>query len=161
MKNNVFCKHIVVTTVIVAKHSRINKYVYRVRVQPEWSAHMTRRAVSCKNRGVSAKLAWKIVLQRRGWLDQKFSKSVNSFGPTVFFPEFFRPWLSIGRTKSWNEFATKELRWNKGWFHGTEKFRKSNISWNIDAGEVWSYHFQWILFADANFIACGDHVSLL
>ena len=35
---------------------------------------------------------------------------------------FFRLWLSIGRTKSQNEFATKEPRWNKGSFYGTENF---------------------------------------
>ena len=41
---------------------------------------------------------------------------------------FFRLWFSIGRTKLPNEFATKELSWNKVCFHGTEKFRKSKIS---------------------------------
>ena len=87
------------------------------------------------------------------------SKSVNSFGATVFFRKIFWLWLSIGRTKSQNEFVTKELRWTKGWFHGTEKFRKSKISWNIDAGDVWSYHFQWIFFADAYFIVCGACLS--
>ena len=67
---------------------------------------------------------WKIFFNCRVCSEPKFLKSVNSFGPTVFFRKFFRLWLSIGRTKSQNEFATKELTWNKGWFHGTEKNSK-------------------------------------
>ena len=63
-----------------------------------------------------------VVFGDRGCSNLKFSKSVNSFGPTVFFRMLFRLWLSIGRTKSQNEFATKELRWTKGWFHGTDNF---------------------------------------
>ena len=33
-----------------------------------------------------------------------------------------------------NEFATKKLRCTNGWFHGTETFWKSKISWNIVCG---------------------------
>ena len=38
-----------------------------------------------------------------------FSKSVNSFGPAVFFSLFSRMWLSFGGAKSQNEFAAPEL----------------------------------------------------
>ena len=52
-----------------------------------------------------------------------FSKSVNSFGPTVFFYKFSRLRLRFGVVKSQNEFETKELIWNKGWCHGTGIFK--------------------------------------
>ena len=47
-----------------------------------------------------------------------FSKSVNSFGATVFFQLFSRMWLSLGGAKSQNECATPGLSMNKPWCHG-------------------------------------------
>ena len=44
----------------------------------------------------------------------KFSKSVNSFGPGVFFPSSIRLRLSIGEVVAQNEFATKALTCTTG-----------------------------------------------
>ncbi len=57
-----------------------------------------------------------------------FSKSVNSFVPTVFFHKFSRLFLSIRAVKSQNEFETKAVTLNHGGCHVTRKFRKSKIS---------------------------------
>ena len=43
-----------------------------------------------------------------------FSKSVNSFGPTVFFYNFSRFFLSIRGAISRNEFETKAMTLNQG-----------------------------------------------
>ena len=84
---------------------------------------VTRRAVSCRvipNTGCLAEVGSEIVLIRGGCSSLNFSKSVNSFGPTLFFYKFSRSMLSIRAAKSPNEFETKALTWTKGWGHGTE-----------------------------------------
>ena len=60
----------------------------------------------------------KIVFTRPGYSTSNFSKSVNSFRPTVFFPLFFRMWLSIRCFKSSNKCVTPELSKAKLRFHG-------------------------------------------
>ena len=56
----------------------------------------------------------RIDLQDGGCSRPDFSKSVNSFGPTVFFYNFFRLFLSIRGAKSRNEFETKAVTLNQG-----------------------------------------------
>ena len=53
-----------------------------------------------------------------------FLKSVNSFGPTVFFYKFSRFFLSIRVVKSQNEFETKAVTLNHAWCHTTRKIGK-------------------------------------
>lgn len=63
-----------------------------------------------------------------GCSTSNFSKSVNSFGPTVFFTLFSCMWLSIVGIKSQNKSVTPELGTNKLWFNGAGTFRKSKSS---------------------------------
>ena len=51
------------------------------------------------------------------------SKTLNSFGPTVFFPKELLLSLSIRVVKSKNEFAAAEIRSNIGAVHVTEILR--------------------------------------
>ena len=51
-----------------------------------------------------------------------FSKSVISFGPTMYLSLFFRMWLSIRGVISPNKCVTPELGTNKLRCHGTENF---------------------------------------
>ena len=83
----------------------------------------------------------------------KFSKSVNSFGPTVFFPKFSRIWLSFGGVKSENEFAAPDLAWTKLRVMVAENFGKSKIQWKVeDPGRFRALNRPGVL-AGANFIA--------
>ena len=61
-----------------------------------------------------------------------FSKSVNSFGPAVFFPLFSRMWLSIGGAKSQNEFAAPDLYSNKLHAMVTENLGKSKFPRKVE-----------------------------
>ena len=54
----------------------------------------------------------------------KYSKSVNSFGLTVFFASEIYLSLSIRVDKSKNEFAAAEIRSNMGIAHVTQNLRK-------------------------------------
>ena len=55
----------------------------------------------------------------------KCSKSVNSFGPTIFFLSEIYLSLSIRVVKSKNEFAAAEILSNMRVVHVTKNFRKN------------------------------------
>ena len=74
--------------------------------------------------GHLGKFVAKIVLNTWASETAKWSKSVNSFGPTVFFPRVIRSSLSIRVAESKNEFAAVEIRSNMGVGHVTNKIRK-------------------------------------
>ena len=64
----------------------------------------------------------KIVFVVSGCSTSNFSKSVSSFGPTVFLSLFFRMWRSIRGVISPNKCVTPELGKAKLWCHGAGNF---------------------------------------
>ena len=96
---------------------------------------MTRRAVLpsrvIPSPGRLCKSVAKIVFGTLVSETAKCLKSVNSFGPTVFFVGFVRSSLSIRVVKSKNEFAAAEILSTTEVGHVTDFFlKKSNFCWN-------------------------------
>ena len=72
-------------------------------------------------KGLAGRMA-DIVFMYGASSNAKFSKSVNSFELSVFFPSPLGLWLRFGAPKSENEFVAPDLYWNVGLVHEVEIF---------------------------------------